>query len=334
VSPDFWGRGIIQRLADTIFLTEIDYLLLSPDDRIGALTFSRGQTYEPPDASFNSVMDLERLQEVADEVVFGSYGDIYSPESTMMADMLRLSSSLGGMRPKTVVSDGGSLWIAKFNSPFDRWNNAATEHMMLRLAHGCGINAAESRLFHAGGRDILLVKRFDRHGAARSRMVSALTVLRTDDFTSDSDKWSYVALAEELRRFSANPKKDGRELFMRMVFNALTTNNDDHPRNHAFLANGEWRLSPAYDLTPMPQISIDRRDLAMICGAHGRIASRSNLLTECRRFMLEPDEAEHIIDSMAEYIKNNWRSYAADAGVTKQDAETIAPAFLYPGFFR
>jgi serine/threonine-protein kinase HipA len=255
----------------------------------------------------------------------------------MMDDMLRLGSSIGGMRPKTVISDGDALWIAKFNSPGDRWNNAAVEHMTLGLARGCGINAAESRLFRTGDREVLLVKRFDRRdvaNAVRSRMVSALTVLRASDSVSDRDKWSYIALAEELRRFSAAPAEDARELFMRMTFNALITNNDDHPRNHAFIANGAWKLSPAYDLMPFPSVSADRRDLAMICGAQGRLASKTNLLTECRRFMLEPDEAERLIDEMAASIESNWRGYAADAGVSEQDVRTIAPAFLYPGFSR
>jgi hypothetical protein len=32
-----------------------------------------------------------------------------------------------------------------------------------------------------------------------------------------------------------------------MTFNALTSNNDDHPRNHAMIAPGNaWQLSPAY----------------------------------------------------------------------------------------
>ncbi len=33
-----------------------------------------------------------------------------------------------------------------------------------------------------------------------------------------------------------------------------------------------WHLSPAYDLTPTPHVSLERRDLALICGNQGRIA--------------------------------------------------------------
>jgi serine/threonine-protein kinase HipA len=43
-------------------------------------------------------------------------------------------------------------------------------------------------------------------------------------------------------------------LWRRLVFNILISNTDDHLRNHGFLYQGQegWRLSPAYDLNPVP----------------------------------------------------------------------------------
>ncbi|MEX0619808.1 MAG: HipA domain-containing protein [Pseudohongiellaceae bacterium] len=85
------------------------------------------------------------------------------------------------------------------------------------LARACGIQSAESRLITAGDRDVLLVKRFDREktegGYLRTRMVSGLTLLRTEDTPQHRDRWSYVVMAEELRRLSADPKRDAAELF-------------------------------------------------------------------------------------------------------------------------
>ena len=80
-------------------------------------------------------------------------------------------------------------------------------------------------------------------------MVSALTLLRTEDSHHSRDKLSYVLLSEELRRVSAEPKSDAAELFRRMCFNTLISNTDDHPRNHALIAKDQdWVLSPAHDL--------------------------------------------------------------------------------------
>jgi len=78
-------------------------------------------------------------------------------------------------------------------------------------------------------------------------MLSALTLLRAEGSHLDRDRWSYPALAEELRRVCAQPRLDAPELFRRMTFNALISNLDDHPRNHAVIAmNQDWKLSPAY----------------------------------------------------------------------------------------
>lgn len=83
-------------------------------------------------------------------------------------------------------------------------------------------------------------ERFDRmltaEGCLRHRMVSGLTALGAEDSHGDRAKWSYLLLADELRRRSARSAEDLEELFRRMVFNALISNTDDHPRNHALIA--------------------------------------------------------------------------------------------------
>jgi serine/threonine-protein kinase HipA len=79
---------------------------------------------------------------------------------------------------------------------------------MLVLARACGIRSAESRVTTVGNRDVLLVKRFDREktegGYLRARMISGLTLLRTEDTHQHRDRWSYVLMAEELRRICAD----------------------------------------------------------------------------------------------------------------------------------
>jgi serine/threonine-protein kinase HipA len=243
---------------------------------------------------------------------------------------------MGGARPKAVVADDDGLWIAKFNRPDDRWDNTRVEHAMLRLARQCGISTAESRIETVGGKDVLLIKRFDREktvdGYTRARMISGLTVLRADESPAARTRWSYVILVEELRRIVAEPKKDARELFRRMCFNALISNIDDHPRNHAFIArDNDWSLSPAYDLTPSPVISRERRDLAMECGDMGRFANAKNILSQHARFLLDRAEAEKIVSDMQTQVAR-WYDTVRACGVSEADAETIRGAFVYPGF--
>jgi serine/threonine-protein kinase HipA len=335
-SPDSWGRRVIERHAGKSPLSELDYLLESPDDRAGALSFGVGQQPPAPRRKFNQTIVLAKLQAIADAIIKDEELPT-DPEVTQAGELLLEGTSMGGARPKAVVEDDQGLWIAKFNRSDDKWNYARIEHAMLVLARACGLTAAESKAVPIGARDVLLIKRFDREkteaGYHRARMVSALTLLKTDDSAQPRDKWSYVLLVEELRRVSAEPKKDAAELFRRMCFNALISNTDDHPRNHAIIAKErDWKLSPAYDLVPMPQVSVERRDLAMICGDQGRFANARNLLSQSARFLLPEEEARSIVDTMKDRVKSTWYETAREAGVSAKDCERVEAAFAYPGF--
>lgn len=339
-SPDHWGRRVIQRHPGKAQLGEMDYLLCSPDDRAGALGFGLNRTPPAPRRTFNRTLELATVQAIADAIMTGDdqpAGGGGDADRDQVEKLMVIGTSMGGARPKAVVEDGEGLWIAKFNRPDDAWNNARVEHAMLTLARACGLVTAESRIVDVAGRDVLLVKRFDRErtdtGYRRARMVSALTLLRAEDTCQSRDKWSYVLLAEELRRVCAEPRQSTSELFRRMCFNALISNVDDHPRNHAVLARAtDWRLSPAYDLTPAVPVSTARRDLAMECGDAGRFANAENLLSQSVRFLLDADEARALVDSMEAQVRGSWRATARAVGVTERDCDRIASAFAYPGF--
>ena len=334
--PDYWGRLLIERRSGRTMPEEFDYLMLGPDDRAGALGFGLQLEAPTPRRRFNAVVDLSRLQAAADAVLADRF-EVTGAVADPARELLLAGTSMGGARPKALVEKGEALWIAKFRQESDRWNLPRVEHGLLRLARRCGLETAESRVEPIGDRDALLVRRFDREwtgdGYLRHRMASALTLLRADDSPRDRRRWSYLSLADEVRRASASPREDLRELFGRMCFNAAVSNLDDHPRNHALLARGRgWRLSPAYDLEPMP-VAVERRDLAMVCGPRGRRANRANLLAAAGRFLLERDEARAIFNRVTETIRASWRETMRWAGVSERDCERIRDAFLYDGLF-
>lgn len=181
--PDYWGRRVIEKHSGAGQLGELDYLLYAPDDRAGALGFGLNQKPPAPKRQFNQTLALEKLQGLADRII----ADEEIPDGAgaeQVQDLMLAGTSMGGARPKAVVEDDDGLWIAKFTRPDDNWNHARIEHAMLTLARDCGLHTAESRLATVGGRDVLLVKRFDRQktdqGYLRARMVSGLTLLRTE----------------------------------------------------------------------------------------------------------------------------------------------------------
>lgn len=331
--PDYWGRKVIEYSQNKIF-NDFNYLLLGPDDRAGALGFGLNVEPPAPERNFSKTLDLSKLQKIANDIITDGSNH---PDVPQIEKLLLQGTSMGGARPKNIVEDNNELWIAKFSTPSDRWDMSAVEHAMLELAQFCGLNVAKSKIATVADKNVLLVKRFDRdrmdNDYYRYRMISALTVLRSDDDPTSRENWSYLVLADEIRKISSHPKQDLRELFSRMCFNALISNTDDHPRNHAFIAKEGWRLSPAYDLTPNPEIARDKRFLAMSCGDNGRIANRENLLSGHSRFLLTKEDAEHLIDKMAEDITQNWYKYLRHAGVSEKDCNLVSSAFVYDGFY-
>ena len=97
--------------------------------------------------------------------------------------------------------------------------------------------------------------------------------------SKDNETRSYLEIVDALRQHGAAPKADMEALWRRMVFNILISNTDDHLRNHGFLYEGQagWRLSPAYDLNPVPT-DIKPRILSTAINADDITAS-----SRCRR---------------------------------------------------
>ena len=93
----------------------------------------------------------------------------------------------------------------------------------------------------------------------------------------------------------------------------------------------DWHLSPAYDLTPSPGVSQERR-LAMQIGEKGVAATRANLLSVAARFDFTVAAAAVEIDRMKDCVKTHWEQEVRRYGAVDADVATIASAFDYPGF--
>lgn len=123
----------------------------------------------------------------------------------------------------------------------------------MRLAKQCRLNVPGLEFREVLGRDIYLIERFDRtltpHGVRRRPFASGLTMLGAHE--SDVGRNSYADLAAALRRYGADPRTDLVELYRRMVFNILVTNDDDHLRNHGFLWEVKgWRRATIHPALP------------------------------------------------------------------------------------
>lgn len=335
-SPDAWGRRVIQaRLArPEADIAEMDYLLNGPDDGAGYLRFGLSVSPPGPSRPFNRTHQLQALVEVAEQLE--ETGKL--PHEVL--ESLEPGTSMGGARPKATVEDQHRIYLAKFPEKRDPHNMQRIEYATLEMARAAGLRVCEARLERVGQADALLLLRFDREwnpdaqAYARYGLVSGLTILDAEDGYTGREQWSYRLLADELRRRSARPDDDRRELFARMVFNAMVTNNNDHPRNHALLrTSAGWRLSPAYDIVPVPLMSQERRDLALEVGRFGRVASLYNLLSDCGAFGLSVGEAQAQIERMLDVVRH-WREFFVRHGVEARSIEMLEQAILPECFFR
>jgi serine/threonine-protein kinase HipA len=335
-SPDAWGRRVIQAKLQRpeADIQEVEYLLNGPDDGAGNLSFGRTATPPAPRRPFNRTHQLPALIEAAERLE----EDGRLPHEVL--EELEPGTSMGGARPKVTVEDDHKIWLAKLPEKADRHNMQRVEYATLELARAAGLRVCATRLERVGERDALMLDRFDRewnpdaNAYRRYGLVSGLTVIDAEDGYLGRERWSYPLLADELRRWSVKSNDDRRELFLRMVFNAMVTNNDDHPRNHALLqTRGGWRLSPAYDILPVPMVSVERRDLALEVGRFGRAASLYNILSHCDAFGLSKEEAQALIDGMLNVVRG-WREFFVQRGVEQRSVEMLEQAMLPPSFFR
>ncbi len=343
-SPDRWGETLIRRRFDrekraglvpaNARLAESDYLLGVHDAfRSGALRYKREPngpflddrhvTAAPP---FVRLRELESASRGIEE---DPDGDDPAEEEWLRL-LLAPGASLGGARPKATVADPeGHLWIAKFPSTKDRRDVGAWEFVVQKLAERCGLRVpgSDARSF-ASTEHTFMVRRFDRRESGeRIHFASAMTLTGHVDGDGASTGASYLEIAEVIMSLGAAPREDLIELWSRIVFNVMVSNVDDHLRNHGFLLapNAGWRLSPAYDMNPVPgssglSLNIDESDNALDLDLARSVAPY---------FRIKAAQATSIIDRLADAVRE-WSGIATALGIKRSEQAEMADAFATP----
>jgi serine/threonine-protein kinase HipA len=146
-TPDRWGRDLAALRAPGKLFSPIDWLHVPGRDRVGSLDFSAKADPAPAPAVVR--LGLASLGAIAAEFAKIQAGLPADPEATRIYNA---GISMGGARPKAIVEDGGSLWIAKFERNTDTFDQCGAEHAAMRLAAICGIEVAQTRLVAVGPR--------------------------------------------------------------------------------------------------------------------------------------------------------------------------------------
>ena len=331
-APDRWGRVLMRRAERrraesenktprTLF--ETDFLLSVDDEaRQGALRFKTaldGPFLAPANSMrIPPLVELPRLLTAAERMANQQEDD----EDLKL--LIVPGSSLGGARPKASIRDhDGQLALAKFPHKEDDINVVLWEGVALTLAEKAGVAVPVWRIEQISGKPVIIIRRFDRFGGERIPFLSAMSMLGAND----NELHSYLEIADALRQYGASTKEDLSQLWRRIVFSILISNTDDHLRNHGFLYGSHegWRLSPAYDLNPVP-VDIHPRVLSTAIDLDDPTASIDLAFQTAEYYGLKKEDARTIISEVGRAVAT-WREEAARLGLLPKDIARMRSAF-------
>lgn len=347
--PDTYGRALFDKwltLTGRTVGNPIETLCFLGQRCMGALEF------EPATgpASADMKIEIDSLVEVAKEALskkeeFGANLDI--DRKAAIAEILRLGTSAGGQRAKAIIAynkDTGEVRSGQVPAPegldyylikldgvsaeagFKKTENfGRLEYSFSLLAKECGIEMTDCSLIEENGRAHFLTKRFDRANGEKIHMQTLCGIAHYDFRLRRA--YSYEQAFNVMRRLRL-PYSQAEEMFLRMVFNVVIRNQDDHTKNISFLMDktGKWTLSPAYDIgfaynpkgswTDTHQMSINgkfdditRQDL-LVCAAANNIKN-----------------AAEIIDKVCETTAK-WPEMAKNCGVPQEMIDARLPYML------
>ena len=258
--PDKYGNSLFNAwLRDnkiaTRTITSVDHLSFIGSRAMGAFEFEPAK-----ELGDNSAFDVnvQKLYLFAKDVLSKKEETTLQTENSILwQDLIKISSSPGGKRPKAIVAinketnevksgqgevpNGFEHYILKYDDnssyPYSR-----LEYVYYLMTVEAGIHIMHSELKTYEGVTHFLTKRFDRQGNEKLHVqtLAAMSPLATN----------YEDLFAVIRQLNL-PYEDTEQQYLRMVFNVLAKNVDDHNKNFAFTMNkkGLRRLSPAYDIT-------------------------------------------------------------------------------------
>ncbi len=324
--PDGWGLLLMDRYLrkkgiDVDTLTVLDRLSFLGASTMGALI------YEPSSGEdcFNRLIDLQEMYRHSVKIIESDSTDI-------IPVLMKMGGSPQGARPKIQVGvkdgklmtgaddlpEGYEHWLIKFPSPKDFKDAGKVEKAYALMAEDAGIMMPTTRLFEVESGDSFFgIKRFDRNGNQRFHVHSLGGLIHSNFRIPGCDYQIFLRVISDLTQ----KQEDVERGFRQMVFNIMGNNRDDHVKNFSFLidADGEWTLSPAYDLIYSPGPGGEH---SMSVSGEGRSPGLDQVKALGLEIGLKPQKIQDIIDQSAEAVRY-WESYADELNISQESMNSI-----------
>ena len=326
--PDGWGRLLFDRMlrSEGILPSEV-----TPLDRLAHVGLhGLGALVYEPDKSPNfddEIIDLDVLASQTKEVLEGNSDEV-------IAELLALNGSSAGARPKALIgvdkerknisfgahqlSDGFEPWMVKFPNSQDGNDSGAIEYVYALMAKEAGIAMPNVHLFSSQkGNGYFAVKRFDREGNKRLHMHTVSGLIHSNFRFPSLDYEDLLSLTSYLTKDIREVEK----MFRLAVFNVMAHNQDDHAKNFSFLMNelGEWKLSPAYDLTFSNGPGGEQSTMVL---GEGRNITLKHLLKLGSEAQLSKGFIDNVIDKTRSAL-NKWEILSKNYGVNDSNIQLI-----------
>ena len=331
--PDGWGRLLFDRMMRSqrispSQISSLDRLAYVGLNGMGALVYE-------PDSSppiIQEFIDLDHLATQTEKILEGASGEI-------ITELLALNGSSAGARPKALIgvdqarknisygvnqlNDGFEHWLVKFPNSQDSTDSGAIEYVYALMAKEAGLYFPDVHLFSSQkGNGFFGVKRFDRQENKRFHMHTVSGLIHSNFRFPSLDYEDLLSLTMALTKDIREVEK----MFRLAVFNVMAHNRDDHAKNFSFLMNefGEWKLSPAYDLTYSNGPGGEQSTMVM---GEGRNITIEHLV----KLGLETKISKELIDQIIEKTRNSlskWNYLANIYGISKSNIELINRALI------
>lgn len=351
--PDKFGNEVInawlaRQGRDPGSFSPVERLCYTGRRGMGALVFKPSN--HPGKLNTTVDIDMNSMLELASEVLsqrdkFAT--DINASTTDALNDILRVGTSAGGARAKAIVAlnektgkirsgqvdvpEGFEHWLIKFDGVdvdhlSDPKGYTRIEYAYYLMAKAAGVTMNECKLLEEGGRAHFMTKRFDRIGNRKLHMQTLCGIAHYD--FNQPDSYAYEQAFQVMRSMRL-PYQDAEQLFIRMLFNVMARNQDDHTKNMGFLmdSHGTWRLSPAYDITyafnpdnkwlHQHQMSVNGKRKDIEIGDFDPVAKEMTIKSH-----------KTIISQVADALRN-WSTFADQAGIPKKQAEKLEKTFNF-----
>lgn len=331
--PDGWGRLLFDRLLRSqgvlpATVSPLDRLAYVGTQGLGALVYEPDHSDEDPQ---NTALNLDHFASQAQQVLEGSADDV-------LEELLALNGSSAGARPKALISvdatrehirhgghqqNGFEPWIVKFANTQDGPDAGAIEYVYALMAKEAGIDMPDVHLFPSNdSAGYFAIKRFDRIGDQRFHMHTACGLLHSDFRTPALDYEDIIALTGGLTR----DVREIEKMYRLAIFNVLAHNRDDHGKNFSYLMDhtGQWKLSPAYDLTFSSGPQGHQSTMVMGEGKSPTIAHLVKLGLEAK---IKQSRIDEFIDQTMSALAQ-WPALAREHGVSKSNIALISDKIL------